>query len=159
MIRRLGVASDDDDDGNAAGPKRSPAKPANRLVGSASEAERSFARLSPAERAAVLSAQLKEKEFQQRIAVEASAWRGCAWRGGLWCGGVGLMFLGTFCTGNAIFSHGALPPDRPEWVLMIGFAAYSVGGLAAFIFIGPAVMGFFKWIGTIVARRRAARRG
>jgi len=154
----VGVASDDDNDGNAAGPKRSPAKPAERLVGSASEAERSFARLSPAERAVVLSAQLKEKEFEQRIAAEASAWWGCACMGGFACGGVALMFLGSLCTGHIFFGHGA-PPIRPGWAIAIGFAATTVGGLAALIFIGPAVIGCVKWIGTILARMRAERRG
>jgi hypothetical protein len=69
------------------------------------------------------------------------------------------MFLGTLCVGDAFFSHGALPPDRPGWAIMIGFAATTLGGVAALIFIGPAVIGFFKWIGTIVARVRTTRRG
>jgi hypothetical protein len=131
-----------------------------RLLGrEPSKEERELAALEPAERAALLSSRLREKEFERRIAAEASAWRGCAWRGGLACGGVGMMILGTLFTGKAIVSHGALPPDRPGWAIMIGFAAAAVGGLAALIFSGPAVIGFFKWIGTIIARVRSARRG
>lgn len=139
--------------------EKQPEQTAKRLVGSACETERAYALLSPGERAAVVSAQLKEKEFRQRSAAEGSTWRGCAWRGGLTCGGLVLMILGTLCGGDAFLSHGALPPDRPIVVIMIGFAATAVGGLAALIFIGPAVVGFFKGIATILARMRAERRG